>query len=559
MKCLLLGLGYFASIGAVVAQVTIPAGLEPGQIQRELQLLRAPTEVQRSQLPAIPEQVAPPEAQNLRFVLQSIAFDGATVYSSAELQAAAHDLLNREMSVAELFRFANALTTRYRRDGYLLSQVLVPAQEIVSGHVRLLAVEGFIDRVIFRGDMPVDNSRLERYADALRAARPLTAAVLERQLLLINDLAGSTAHGTLLPSPSMPGAAQLVIDVQRNALRTTAAYNSRNSRSLGPQRVLADVSLAGVLGHWDQLQLSGGFSPHGELQYGSAQYSLPVGGRGASGSVSYLALKSRPGIAANLASPDLKTEAQALTLGANLPLLRSRTRNVALRMALRGFDGRTELIGEELSQDRVRTVSIGLTVDWTDAARGVNLLDLEGTRGLDILSARMSGTAALPLSRLNGNATFSKMTLYAARLQSLGGGWSVLAAAQWQKTSDSLLSPELFSFGGEPFGRGYDASELTGDQGKAVKIELRYASVVPLRNGPAYSAYAFGDWGEARRHDPINEAALDRAASWGLGMRLTSADGRWQGFVEFADPLDQLVASEGNRKPRIFVGLQFNL
>ena len=64
------------------------------------------------------------------------------------------------------------------------------------------------------------------------------------------------------------------------------------------------------------------------------------------------------------------TEARGLTLGVSLPLLCSRTCIAVLRVALSGFDGRTELVGADLSQDRVRMVRVGLAFEWTDAARG---------------------------------------------------------------------------------------------------------------------------------------------------------------------------------------------
>ena len=62
------------------AQVVIPAGLEPGQIQRGLKEMRAPGHSALQVTPAAPVQVAPPDTAALKFVLREVLVEGATVY-----------------------------------------------------------------------------------------------------------------------------------------------------------------------------------------------------------------------------------------------------------------------------------------------------------------------------------------------------------------------------------------------------------------------------------------------------------------------------------------------
>jgi hemolysin activation/secretion protein len=133
----------------------------------------------------------------------------------------------------------------------------------------------------------------------------------------------------------------------------------------------------------------------------------------------------------------------------------------------------------------------------------------------------------------------------------------VLAAVNAQHAFDTLLAPELFAFGGDTFGRGYDASELAGDSGEAFKLELRYAGVLPEARLSGYSIYGFYDAGRVRRLDPVNESRTEHATAAGLGLRMTGT--RWQGQVEYAIPLDHDVAAEGNRDARFFFGVQVGL
>ena len=203
----------------------------------------------------------------------------------------------------------------------------------------------------------------------------------------------------------------------------------------------------------------------------------------------------------------------------------------------------------------------GASWDRADGARGITSIDLEVSRGLDALGARMEGTPESPLSRAGGRADFTKANLYLARLQSLGsswgGSWSALAAVSAQHAFNTLLAPELFAFGGEAFGRGYDPSELAGDSGEAFKFELRFAGYAPAAGVDGYSIYSFYDVGRVRRREPVNEAATEHASAAGIGLRLSAR--RWQGLVEYAIPLDHDVAAEGNRDARFFFGIQVGM
>jgi len=541
------------------AQVTIPSGVEPGQIQRSLERMRVPQHESVKVAPPTPQQVAPENANQLKFVLRTLTIEGAKVYKPGELDAAYKNLIGTEIDVARLFAIANQLTARYRNDGYVLSQVLVPAQSVVDGNVKLLAVEGFIAQVQYRGKVPQDDALLAAYSKRLRAARPLTARVLERSLLLMNDLGHVQARGTLVPSAEQSGAADLIVDFARDDVTLAVAASNRNSRSLGSERGTMDFDVYGLMSHWDHLSVKAGSSFSKQLSYAGVGFGTPLGRNGMFWNIGATGARSQPGKAANITTDDLDSESLTGSLQIGVPLLRSRAVNVNLRGSLTTFDGHSEFSSLPLSEDRIRAVRVGAELDWADGARGVTTLDVEYAQGLDSLGARTVGTFDNPLSRENGRADFSKVTVYAARLQSLGGHWSALLAASAQHAFDTLLAPELFAVGGDDFGRGYDPSELAGDSGEAAKFELRYASSLPALHLTAYSLYGFYDWGQVRRLDPINELTREHATSAGAGVRFSGEGGSWQGFIEFAAPLDHDVAAEGNRDARVFFGLLVSL
>ena len=233
--------------------------------------------------------------------------------------------------------------------------------------------------------------------------------------------------------------------------------------------------------------------------------------------------------------------------------MRSRTGNVAARATFSSYNGKTETAGTLLSEDKIRAVRLGLAYDGIDSLRGINLADLEYSQGLHGLGATDRSATG---SRADVPAAFRKLAFYAARLQALAPRWSVLGAVNAQYAFTNLLAPEQFAYGGEQFGRAYDAAELLGDHGLAGKLELRFND----RGGwllRDYMLYAFYDLGQIWRRTPQPGEDREQAAeAAGLGWRF-NLQGGVRGFVEGAVP-NRTVAAEGNRHARLFAGVQVN-
>ena len=126
------------------------------------------------------------------------------------------------MTLADIYKIVDSLTARYRNDGYILSQVVVPAQSVEHGVIRLQAIEGYIADVRVEGGDADLRARVGRYGEKIRAIRPLTAAALERYVLLLNDLPGVRVHAVLAPA-STPGASELVLQVRSTPCRRDSA------------------------------------------------------------------------------------------------------------------------------------------------------------------------------------------------------------------------------------------------------------------------------------------------------------------------------------------------
>ena len=217
-------------------------------------------------------------------------------------------------------------------------------------------------------------------------------------------------------------------------------------------------------------------------------------------------------------------------------------------MGLYLHNGEESVFGMRDRQDKLRSLRLGATWDVRDAWRGSNLLDLEWSRGLTGLGASDNGDAML--TRSDGRVDYSKISLFAARVQDFSDDWSLLTALSGQYAQHNLLASELYGFGGEPFGRGYDPSELVGDHGLGFKMELRrnmrpaWLAERPLR------VYGFYDAGKVWQR----AGGSDSATSTGLGARI-SLNRQTSLSFELAKPLTHVVAAEGNKSLRAYVGL----
>ncbi len=77
---------------------------------------------------------------------------------------------------------------------------------------------------------------------------PLTADVLERELLLASDLSGLHIRSVLTPSATVQGAADLTLIAERTPVDGYLSFDNRGSKYLGPYEIQAGVDFNDVFG-----------------------------------------------------------------------------------------------------------------------------------------------------------------------------------------------------------------------------------------------------------------------------------------------------------------------
>lgn len=543
-------------ISAANAQ-SLPGPANPGRIEQRFQPPSVPKAAPEITIPG-PEAPPPPEeALNITFTLHAVVLDNSTVYKPADLAPLTANLIGKKVSLVQIFGLRDAITAKYRRDGYILSQVIVPAQKAVDGVVHLQAVEGYVANVSVQGDAHDSRGLINAMAEYIKAARPLSAKVLERYVLLMQDIPGISVRTILRPAANAPGAADLDLVVAHRAVTGYASIDDRGSKAIGPLQAQAGIDFNSLFGRDDLTSLQvATVSPTKELQYVSLQHNEILTAEGTRLNLSATHSHSEPGGA--LVNLDPLGNSLTLRAGIDYPVIRSPSRTLRIGGAFTSLDNSVDLLGAQSSNDKVRYLSLTATYDVADTLLGDSrpastLINAELSRGLDILGATRTGSPNL--SRANGHSDFTRLYADLTRNQTISGPFGLGFAAAAQVASVPLLSAEQFGLGGSRFGRGYEPSELTGDNGLAGSIEARYNLPVGNTSFINPQLYFFYDIGEVWNIDPaVGQPKSQSLASFGPGLRFDLAHQLSLEF-ELAKPLTRDIASRGNRHVRLLFSI----
>lgn len=466
----------------------------------------------------------PPAAgpsDNVKILVKRLRVTGARAYPEAELVALTGFKPGSELSMADLLRMTARLVDGYRRDGYLLAQAYLPAQDVRDGVVTIAVLEGHYGKISFRNSSTMSDRLLTSQIDGLRAGDVVSAAPLESGLLLLSDLPGVTVKSTLAPGASV-GTADLVIDVApgRRVSGSVDADNAGN-RYTGQYRLGATVNVNQVLGLGDVATLRAISSGEG-LNYARASYQMQFGK--AQAGVGYSKLRYKLG--KEFAPLHAHGTAAIAGMFASYPLIRSRNANLHAQIAYdaRTFHDEVDLTGAR-SDKKTDVLMASLYGDRRDrfGRGGANAFSLTWSTGeLDI---RTPEVLAIDAATARSNGSYNKLAYSASRVQRVTDAVSLSAAVSGQFASKNLDVSEKMELGGMNAVRAYPAGEAYADQGHVVSLEARLLLPKLSAQQPGQlQLVGFADSGRVtRERDPWLAGPNSRTLS-GAGLGLVWAE-----------------------------------
>lgn len=537
---------------------SITGTTDAGRVEQRLNTRSAPRAIQSESIDIKSEitSAAPEGAENMMLTLTNINIEGMTAYPESEIQALYADKIGAQVSLADVYGIAAAITAKYRNEGFILTQVVIPPQTIDGGKVAMRVVEGFVDNVSVEGNLSEYETKIiNGYADYIRNRGISNIKDMEQTMLLINNLPGVSARSVLAPSPTAVGGAEMKIFIDRTPYNGQVGFDTFGSEFLGETQLGAAFATNALLGLGERIGIEAVYAPRRgltkELAYGNISYDQPIGPWGTVVHVMASQAFTEPGDTLHVFNINGRSTYGEIRLEQPVILTRALSFKLSAQLDARNTETTSNIDIQRI--DNIRALRLGADLNFSDSllGAGINNLTFKASKGLSILGASDEGDAGL--SRALGNPDFTKFELEFQRLQHVANSINLLVAFKGQHSSDKLLSSEEFGIGGASYGRGYDPSEIVGEKGVAGKLELQWNN--PFQNTffDNYQVYGFYDIGRIWNTDATTSGEkIDSLASAGFGLRSsflygTSLEAFW------ALPLTTDVGSRTSQTPRAAV------
>ena len=417
-------------------------------------------------------------------------FAGNTLLTSKQLSRAVAGFIGRPLTFADLQNAAIAVANAYRRAGWVVRAYL-PEQDVTGGTVTIEIIEAKLGAVRIDGSTQrASNGQLTRIVDAAqKPGTSLNADALDRALLLIGDLPGVVATGSLSEGTGQ-GRTDLVLNVTDGPKVTGEVIaDNEGARYTGAARISVNAGLNAPFGIGDRAETVLLHTQGSDYQ--RLAYSLPVGSEGwragVNGSHLTYAIVT-PGFGAL----DAHGNSSTVGLVATYPVLRTRLANLYLAVNLN--DNRFDNVSSGRTSTRysIQEGAASLYGNLFDklGGGGANAASITFTQGHNDLAGSPNEAADALTTDTAGS--FEKLNLSLSRQQRLTERVSLFAGLSGQLASKNLDSSEKFYLGGFNGVRAYPADEGGGSEGALADLEARVR--LPLN----LAGVGFLDYGTVR-------------------------------------------------------------
>ncbi len=479
-------------------------GSLPKQERLQLPTDTAPPEIETPE----PKRTAPTgSTKTIR--VQQFDIYGNSAISTTDLITEIQPFIGQDLTLDDLYTVADVLTDYYRASGYSLAQVVVPAQRVQKGIVRLDVIEGKINEVRFEGNRSYTNRFLEPFFAKVQPGAVVSMQSLERELLVMNDLPGLTSRAVVQPGPTY-GTTDLVLRSQEDRFEGRVSGNNYGRQDIGEWRVEVETIFNNPLRRGDRFTFLGLHSEADLLNYLNADYSIALNGKG-----------TRAGLNVSWFDYDVGEEFADLDIdGNNLyahllfshPFQRSRKRNVLAGLGFTYNHSKERVLGVTTKDDDLYYIDLTVLANW-----------------LHKRSAYSSARVTIA-SNFQDNADGSdnekleaKLEVELDHLRAIAKDWLLYARIVGVYSADPLPDIEKLDLGGIANIRGFPSSEVRGDKGGFLTLEIRRQ--FRFKNGISGNIQAFWDAGEANKIDaPPGIDSYDSLTSVGLGLTLSYKD-----------------------------------
>lgn len=531
------------------SSVAIAALVTPGSVMDTLEKPKPTLPPTPAQV-VMPVQTAPskhnPRAR--RFRVNAFHFSGNTVYPKHVLKRVLERYMDLELNLYDLNKAADAITTFYHDQGYMLARAVIPPQKVVDGLVKIQIVEGRIGKTIFKGNHRYSDRFIATRTRALTPGTLVTTDQLETSLLLLNDLPGLSAKVVLEPGAEF-GDTDAEIDLSEKLFSASVGVNNHGRDETGKNRIDVSASLNSPFGWGDQLTVGGSRTSAGLTRFARLNYSIPLNTLGTRLSVGTSRVRYDVD-SAHLAELGISGEVSSTDITVTHPLVRTRNQTEIISVGVKRDRLKQNALDSTLSDNAISVMNFSYLANTINADTSVTNARFSLATNLKSVDDDISPAAS---NYSQQNAVLARWEMDVNHNAPFSGAWDLYFRANVMYSSQMLPDTEKFSIGGPSSVRGYRPSELRGDSGYLATMELRRpfslagrygifrltadtAEVTAKASGHGSNGYPFRD-------------SSDRLHSAGFGASFYPTQNTVASF-DVAQPIGKTTLNDGTEVPR---------
>jgi hemolysin activation/secretion protein len=469
---------------------------------------------------------APAQPADTRcFPIQDIELKGADSLSAADRNRLLKPYIGQCLGVTQLNELLKVITDYYIAKGRVTSRAYLPQQDLSSGHLQVLVVEGKLEGLKGAQGSTVTDRELAM-AFPGKVGEALNLREVEQLVDQLSRLPSKQAQMELTPGTQIGGSEVLVKNQPQKPWRASLSRNNDGQKSTGEQQWGAGLEWDSPLGLADQLILRGGHDAISDHQKTSKNsmlyYNVPWGWWNFSYTYSESDYRT-PG-----SVDDFKYkqwgDSQNHQLRAERVVHRDDVSKTSVNVGLTHLRTNNYINDTRLgvSSNRLSEFQVGISHGRRTGSAFVNL-DVGMQNGIGAFDAQKDEQ-----TRIRGNLTptprYRKYTATLSYLQPFtlwGESLSFSSLATGQRSEDVLYAPQRMSLGGSYSVRGFKDQQLNGDSGGYWRNEVRWARPVTLDwMRPAFAEYGASvgyDQGVIR-NDRYNDDQHGRVSSNSLEL-----------------------------------------
>ena len=390
--------------------------------------------------------------------IKAVSIEGANTAEADRLQWIANARLGDLITYRNLVELLSELNAIQKERGEPFRAVYIPSQQFDDGELKIAVSSGRLTQLNIHGANP------RQRADLHALARESLAVITEASLQQFADSAvEATGRSlTLIVSPAALSNGDVQIDLVLDARRSEIEFGFNNYAPIFVSResINAELVVLNLLHAGDEITFAGSASVDLEqLRFYRFAYETPLFTNSARLALSAGRFELNPKIEF---LQDIGFQLTSNFFASNLaiPLYQSQTFDIELTGEMRRRDV-TRWINNRSARNVIWNAGFGGEIDINDERWGETNLFIRFQRTLDIFDATPQGSTTTLRKGLGPGENSWRINFKHVRTALPETELTIRFVRQ--SASGPLIGPEQCEYGGGPFGRGYDPTELAGD------------------------------------------------------------------------------------------------